>query len=259
MIPIMETFYSIQGEGKRAGVGSIFMRTALCNFSCPGFKVEYPDPKDPQKVKYGCDSFYAVDTGFKKSWDYIQNYDEIISLIDSKLPTFSRHNLFKPDIVLTGGEPLIFWKDEDYQKVIAHYVTRGHKITVETNASTDIDFTRKYQKEISFSMSVKLSNSGEPENKRINISNITNILENTENSYLKFVVNPETWDNDFEEIKSLLKSIPVYVKDIYLMPIGDKIDTLEENAKFVFEKAMELGFHYSDRQHIRIYDNKPGV
>ena len=256
MIPVMETFYSIQGEGTRAGVGSIFVRTGMCNFRCPGFKVEYT--VDGEK-RYGCDSYYAVDTAFKKEWDYLETYEEIIDLIDSKLPTFSRHNLFKPDIVFTGGEPLIFWKNDDYQKVLAHYITRGHKITIETNAALPIDFTRKYQKEINFSMSVKLANSGEPEHKRINIENITNILENTENSYLKFVVNKDTWDVDFAEIKTLLKAIPSYVESVYLMPLGDVVDVLESNAGFVFEKAMELGFKYSDRLHIRIFDNKPGV
>jgi 7-carboxy-7-deazaguanine synthase len=259
MIPVMECFSSIQGEGSRAGVGSIFLRTALCNFQCPGFKVEYPDPKDPTKVKYGCDSFYSVDPGYKKEWDYLQGYEEIIDVIDAQIPKYSRHNLFKPDIVLTGGEPLIYWKDEDYQKMLAHYVTRCHKITIETNASIDIDFARKYQKEIAFSMSVKLDNSGELESKRINIKNITNILENTEGSYLKFVVNEENWEKDFVEIKNLLKSTPTYVENIYLMPMGDTIETLEKNAKFVFERAMELGFHYSDRLHIRIFDNRAGV
>lgn len=253
----MECFYSIQGEGSRAGAPAIFLRTGLCNFSCKGFGVKYTTPDG--KVKHGCDSFYSVDTSFKKEWDYLQNYEELIDLVDSMIPTFSRHNMTKVDIILTGGEPLILWKDNDYQKMLAHYITRGHKLTIETNSSIDIEFTRKYQKEIIFSMSTKLANSGEPQQKRINIPNITNILENTSGSYLKFVINKDTWDTDFEEIKYILKAIPSYVEDIYLMPLGDVTDVLEKNAKFTFEKAMELGFKYSDRHHIRIYNNKVGV
>ena len=259
MIPIMEIFYSIQGEVARTGVPSVFIRTGLCNLKCSGFKVEYPDPKDPLNVKYGCDSFYSVDSGFSKEWAFYENYEEVVDRVDKCLPTLSRHNLMKPDIIFTGGEPLIHWKNEQYQRLISHYITRGHKVTIETNASLPITFSKKYQNDIMFSMSVKLSNSGEEEQKRINIENITNILENTKNSYLKFVVNSEEWDKTYGEIKKILKSVPVYIENVYLMPMGDVIHRLEANAKFVFEKCMELGFHYSDRLHIRIFDNKPGV
>jgi len=184
---------------------------------------------------------------------------DLVNEIDSKIPEFSKHNLIKPDIVFTGGEPLIYWNNKEYQKLLAHYISRGHHVTIETNASLDIDFNRKYQEEIQFSMSVKLSNSGEPKHKRINIENITNIMENSKNSYLKFVVNKDSWDEDFEEIKEILKDIPYYVENVYLMPMGDTKEVLEKNAKFTMEKCIELGFLYSDRIHIRIWDNEPGV
>lgn len=256
MIPIMEAFYSIQGEGLRAGTGSVFVRTALCNFRCSGFGVKY---ETGDSIKCGCDSYYAVDPFFKKDWEYYDSYEEIIDLIDSKIPVFSRHNLFKPDIVFTGGEPLLYWKDENYQKVLAHYITRGHKVTIETNAALSIQFTRKYQREIMFSMSVKLTGSGEEKHKRVNIENITNIIENTSDSYLKFVTAEASWDEDYTEIKNILKDTPVYINDVYLMPMGDTIEKLTTNAKFVFDKARELGFKYSDRLHIRVFNNEVGV
>lgn len=259
MIPLMEVFYSIQGEGSRAGQPSVFVRTGLCNLKCPGFKVEYPDPKDASKVKYGCDSFYSVDNGFSKEWDYHQDYLEIVEKIDNCIPEFSRHNLVKPDIVFTGGEPLIHWNEPQYQRLLSHYISRGHKVTIETNAALPIEFTRKYQNDIMFSMSVKLSNSGEKKSKRINMENITRILENSDSSYFKFVVNKDTWEEDYQEIREILLEVPTYVNNVYLMPMGDIRETLESNAKFTIEKAMELGFAYSDRLHIRIWDNEPGV
>lgn len=257
MINIQELFYSIQAEGKQMGVPSVFVRTGLCNFTCAGFKVPYMDPITHEE-KFGCDSYYAVDKNFKNTWTPYLDYMDLVTDIDAVIPYFGKMSLTKPDIVLTGGEPLIFWKDEMYQRVISHYISRGHKVTIETNASLDIEFTRKYQEEIIFSASVKLSCSGEPEHKRFNIETLTKIAEYAPNSYLKFVTSVETWEQDIKEIKSLLSEIPVYM-DIYLMPLGDTRETLEKNARFVIEKSMELGFKYSDRIHIRIWDNKQGV
>jgi len=257
VINICEIFYSIQGEGVRAGSPSVFVRTGLCNFQCRGFAVPYRDPETGEE-KFGCDSFYSVDKNFKKDWTPYVDYLDLVHDIDKTIPDFGPFSLTKPDIVFTGGEPLILWNNKNYQRVISHYISRGHKVTIETNAALDIEFTRKYQEEIIFSASVKLSVSGEPEHKRFNIETLTKIAENTPNSYLKFVTSVESWDRDYEEINNLLKEIPVYM-NIYLMPLGDTKETLERNSKFVIEKSMELGFMYSDRLHIRIWDNKQGV
>ena len=257
MYNLMEVFYSIQGEGSRMGVPSVFVRSSLCNFTCAGFKVEYEDPKTGEK-KYGCDSYYSVDPAFKKTWETITDFEVLVEKIDATIPNFGKGSLTKPDIVLTGGEPLIYWKDPVFQRTISHYISRGHKVTIETNGAMDINFTREYQKEIMFSASVKLSNSGELESKRINIDTLTKMFEQSPSSYLKFVVSKDTWEQDYKEIKQLLKDLPVYAT-VYLMPMGDTIKTLEKNAKFTIEKAMELGHMYSDRIHIRIWDNEPGV
>lgn len=257
MIYIMEMFYSVQGEGLRTGVPSIFVRTGLCNFSCQGFGVEYEDPKTNEK-KFGCDSFYSVNKNFKDTWKPYTDFMELVNDILSKFPDYGEHSLSKPDIVFTGGEPLLYWKDEIYQRTLAYFISRGYKVTIETNGALDIEFTREYQKEIIFSTSVKLSLSGEPEHKRINIDTLTKIAENTKNSYLKFVISKNTWEQNKEEIDKILFEIPVYI-DVYLMPLGDVKSTLEDNAKFVIEKAMKCGFKYSDRLHIRIWNNEVGV
>jgi organic radical activating enzyme len=67
MLEVNEIFGpTIQGEGKRMGNISYFIRFGGCNFNCKGFGCEYTDPKGNNKV--GCDSWYAVDQSFKKNW-----------------------------------------------------------------------------------------------------------------------------------------------------------------------------------------------
>jgi organic radical activating enzyme len=257
MINICEIFSSIQGEGQRTGRNSIFVRTGLCNFNCPGFGVAYEDPKTGE-IQYGCDSFYSVNPGFKKDWKQYIDYKELVDDILAVIPDYGVYNLLRPDIVFTGGEPLVYWEDETYQRTLAYFVSRGHKVTIETNAAMDIEFTREYQKQIQFSQSVKLSCSGEPQHKRINPSTLIKIAENSPSSYLKFVVSKSTWNQDYEEIKIILDTIPVYV-DVWLMPLGDTVETMAMNQKFTAEKCIERGFSYSHRVHISVWNNLAGV
>lgn len=245
---------TIQGEGRRAGHISYFIRFGGCNFRCSGFGVEYTDPDG--NVKYGCDSYYSVDPKFKKNWSFL-SYTEIIESFNELLKP-SSDAVTKPDIVITGGEPTMYWNNEDFQKFLIYYISRGHKITIETNASLDIEFDKDYQKEIIFSMSVKLKNSGEPEHKRINVKNITNILENTKKSYFKFVISKENIVETEIEILELLKEIPYYT-DVYLMPMGETNEVLNENSLATAEMAIKNNWQYTDRLHIRLWDNKMGV
>lgn len=258
MLAISELFGpTVQGEGSRAGNISFFIRFSGCNFSCPGFGVEYVCPKTGEK-KVGCDTFYAVDRSFKQEWE-LMGYTEMVEKMDSLMKD-SDLSASKPDIVITGGEPTLYWKNKEFQNFLIHYISRGHKITIETNGSIDIEFTKSYQKEIIFSMSVKLEVSGEPEHKRINNDNLTNILENTKGSYFKFVVGGTQQQIDAigEEISLILRDIP-WLADVYLMPLGQTTEELNKNALSTVNLAIKKGWKYTDRLHIRIWESKRGV
>lgn len=255
MLPLMENFLSIQGEGARAGHISVFVRFGGCNFSCAGFGVEYKDPKTGES-KYGCDSFYSVDRGFKKTWDFL-SYSDIVEKINKNISEAGLEST-KPDIVITGGEPTMYWNNTEFQSLLIYYISRGHKITIETNGSLDITFDKAYQRDVIFSMSVKLAVSGEPEHKRINIDNLTTILENSPDSYFKFVVEGKHKDAVGDEIEAIIKEIPWY-SDIYLMPLGETTKVINENALPTAELAIKKGWKYSDRLHIRLWEDLPGV
>ena len=254
MLEVNEIFGpTIQGEGKLVGNLSIFIRFGKCNFKCVGFNVEYETPSGVKKC--ACDSYYAVDMEFKNSWKSYENYLDIVNEVDKLLENCNYKN--RVDIVITGGEPLLYWNNQEFQNLIKHYINKNHKLTIETNASLNIDFQEDYQKKIIFSMSVKLSNSLEPLKKRVNKSTLTKILENTKESYLKFVIGNDFLENAIVEIEDILKNIPQC--EVYLMPLGDSSEAIDINSEKVVNLAIKYGFKYSDRLHIRIWNNKRGV
>jgi len=240
---------TIQGEGKRVGNPSVFIRFGKCNMQCPGFEVEYETPSGIKKCS--CDSFYASDIAFRDEWKKYESSKPLIEEINTILPNYL------VDIVITGGEPLLYWKDVEFQKLLKYYIDRNYHITIETNASIDIELTQPWHKEILFSMSVKLSNSGEHLNKRININTLNNILNTSKESYLKFVLDVDILPLASKEIEDILKQVPKC--DVYLMPLGDTADIIDKNSLSVIEYALEKGYKYSDRLHIRVWNNKRGV
>ncbi|WP_320036014.1 7-carboxy-7-deazaguanine synthase QueE [Halarcobacter sp.] len=249
MLEINEIFGpTIQGEGKLVGTPSIFIRFGKCNMKCVGFNVEYETPSGIKKCS--CDSYYAVDTAFKDQWHKMSTED-IIKKVEELKPNYN------VDIVITGGEPLLYWNNEEFQSLLKYYIENNYKITIETNASLDIEFTKEYQKEILFSMSVKLSNSLEPIKKRINNNTLTKILENTKDSYLKFVIDKKFIKEATKEIDNIVNEIPK--AEVYLMPMGDTAAQINENSEAVIDMAIEKGYKYCDRLHIRVWDNKRGV
>ena len=251
MLDVSEIFGpTIQGEGRRVGRPSIFIRFARCNFSCSGFAVEYITPEG--ETKQGCDTYYAVDPCFKKQWQRCTS----AQIIDQVEQLTSNVN-YPIDIVITGGEPLLFWKRKAFQELLKHFVDHQHLVTIETNASLDIVIDQPYQQQLIFSMSVKLINSGELERKRINIDALNTILTNCQQSYFKFVVDRQNAAQCIEEIQRITSVLPN--TDVYLMAQGDTVSSLSENDQAVIDLCIEHNYIYADRTHIRIWDDQRGV
>jgi organic radical activating enzyme len=236
MLPLVESFYSFQGEGKFAGSPSIFVRLGGCNLGCAGFGVKDGDIT-------GCDSIKAV--YYEHTWKKIDNLIEVIK-------KYLKNLEFLPDIVITGGEPLLHYQNRVLLEFLEYFISLGHRITFETNATIAIDF-EKYPiyKEIIFSMSVKLENSGELESRRINHKAIDSIVKNTKESFLKFVLKEKS-----DEIKEITKQYPNTL--IYCMPMGSTAKELAKNDKAVANFCIQNGYNYVDRMHIRLWDNEEG-
>ena len=87
---LVESFLSIQGEGKYAGRLAFFFRFAGCNLRCAGFGGERVSPKTGEILR-GCDTIRAVFTNHFE-------HEEILNLAQllNKIPNLSGLSCFLP-------------------------------------------------------------------------------------------------------------------------------------------------------------------
>jgi organic radical activating enzyme len=252
MIYLVEHFYSIQGEGKFVGTPSLFFRFGGCNMRCVGFGCKEMAPDGTEVL--GCDTVYAVNKEhFANKWVPVESHQELLNVLDLyELPC-------AVDIVLTGGEPLIYANDLEFVKFLEALDERGHRITFETNGSLNVDFEKYpiYRKCI-FALSVKLSNSQEPLAKRLRGDVIFNIASNAQDAFFKFSIDKDSINMALEdEIESITIHSPQ--TKVYCMPLGGSKAEVEANTEPLIEFCKAKGYNFSDRLHIRIWDENKGV
>jgi len=249
---LVEHFYSIQGEGKFVGTPSLFFRFGGCNMKCEGFGCTEIAPDGVEVL--GCDTVYAVNKEhFSKDWILITQTKELLNILNLyELP-------YAVDIVLTGGEPLVYANDKIFIEFLQQLHKKGHRITFETNGSLDVDF-EKYPvfKECVFALSVKLSNSKETYKKRVNPHAINSLATNSKDAFFKFSIDEESINMGLEEeIEDILANAPK--TQVYCMPLGGNKTEVEKNTKPLIEFCKSKGYNFSDRLHIRVWDANKGV
>ena len=259
MIYLVEHFYSIQGEGKYTGRPSLFIRLGGCNMKCEGFGCRETAPDGVEVL--GCDTVYAVNKEhFSHNWVPINSSQELLNILDLyELPPSTKEDRHSVDIVLTGGEPLIYANEDIFVEFLNQLHENGYRICFETNGSLGVDF-EKYPvyKECIFALSVKLSNSKEPLRKRVNGDVIFSLASNSKEAFFKFSIDAESITLGLEEeIKDILVHSPK--TEVYCMPVGGSKLEVEKNTEPLIEFCKAKGYNFSDRLHIRIWDQNKGV
>ena len=219
---------------------------------CEGFGCI--EKTDDGKEVLGCDTVYAVNKEhFSKNWASIENAQELLNVLNLyELPE-------AVDIVLTGGEPLIYANNPIFIEFLEALVENGHSITFETNGSLNVDFDEyPVYRECFFALSVKLSNSHEPLSKRIRGDIIYNIASNAKDAFFKFSIDAESINLGLEEeLSEILQHSPK--TKVYCMPLGGNKEEVELNTEPLIEFCKVKGYNFSDRLHIRIWDINKGV
>ncbi len=194
---VTEIFTSLQGEGTRIGMRSTFVRLSRCNLSCAW-----------------CDTTYSWKAGEMVD-PTIMTPAEIVSQVHA------------PDVVLTGGEPML-QKLEPLLDLL-----EGHFVTVETNGT----MFRPDPRVGLWSVSPKLGTSQQKPNKRVLREYVSQVPDKLQ---LKFVVGGR---EDLDAVKALLEELPGSERvPIVLQPVGipgETRDAYSQKLARLFEDEIQ--------------------
>ena len=184
---VNEIFYSIEGEGKRAGQLAVFIRLAGCNICC----------------SY-CDTKYAL--------KHDQGTEMSIPEILSKVEELAGSDL--KNVTLTGGEPLIH---EHVYDLIDELMEGGYEVNVETNGTILPELDSRYHS-LFYTMDYKSLSSGQTD--KMNEEAIKNLHSA---DVLKFVVSDI---KDLLQAVDVVNKYRPEAK-IYVSPVFGKIEPKE--------------------------------
>lgn len=233
---ITELFHSIQGEGKLAGVPSVFIRTMGCNLRC-----------------VWCDTPYS-------SWEPVGTEMSIAEIIAKTLACNTSH------VVLTGGEPLL---QPELPELITQLKGHGKHITIETAGTLWQDLPAGIHIDLA-SVSPKLSNSTPHQRdggrfaimhdkQRINLEVLHCFASSPAilDSQWKFVVSTP---DDLAEIHALIRQLPpIPPHNILLMPEGITPEALAQKSRWLADLCKQHNHRFAPRLHIALYGNTPGT
>jgi organic radical activating enzyme len=287
---------TIQGEGMRTGVMSVWVRTFGCNLECNGFFQNEPTKPEtyilPYKgvdftkitkmedlpvFDYGCDSSYSWSAKYKhltEDYTTASLADKVYSLLPGgkfKHPVTGQTY----DFCITGGEPMMQQKqtvallnhmmDLDNFPYDIQIETNGTKalspelaeMITKTTAGTFVGSINWF-----WSISPKLFNvSGETDDIAWKPGYIRDYFDCNPKGWLKFVV------NDREETWTELKRKVAQLRDcgcnfpVMIMPVGATASQQMDSKVLgkIADRAVREGYHVSGRLHAILWGNTIGV
>ena len=119
------------------------------------------------------------------------------------------------------------------------------------------NWTKSRKDQLTFSVSPKLSVSGEKKEEAI-LPEIVTMYEWFGFTYLKFVVATQEDADEAEEAVNAYRK-KGFRGPVYLMPLGGVESVYSLNNRCVAELAMKKGWRYSDRLQVPLFKNEWGT
>jgi 7-carboxy-7-deazaguanine synthase len=254
---IAEIFRSLQGEGRLAGVESVFIRASGCNLHCRYCDTDYASRSANGRempVEEILDAVYRCAASDPPN--HLKSLDFRLSTLDSQLSTLDSR---PHHAVITGGEPMLF----DETVLLSRSLRQaGWHVTIETNGTRYLPVACDLM-----SISPKLSNStpaaengdgwhARHESERRASAMMERLI--AEYDYqLKFVIDaPE----DCREVKRYLDSMPRIDRSrVLLMPQGTDRILLADKAHWLEPYCRNHGLTFCPRKQIEWFGPGRGM
>jgi organic radical activating enzyme len=246
-------FYTLEGEGRYIGYPSVFMRMAMCNLTCIGFKsVDSPN---------GCDSYISWSKKNKMT------FEEVAQLFEKN----EYHERLKEGALLklTGGEPFIQQKNLlEFIKFIRDrwgFVNYSKTLTKEDAVKPllHIDFETNgtlmpdpewflLGVKVTFTTSPKLSNNGDPVDKRFKPDVLRFLVE--QDACFKFVAKQESDLSEVLENYLNNSEVGLHSSQVWIMPMCGSREELLVTGPVVADLCKKYNFKFSNRMHLQLWN-----
>lgn len=187
MYKVNEIFVSIDGEGVRTGLPTVFIRLYGCNLKC-----SYCD------TRYSCENSEYTEMSLMDILEQVLSYGV-------------------PRVTLTGGEPLIH---EGVKDLINSLVVNDIEVNIETNGAVDLsDFWEfRYSSKVIITMDYKCASSGMEDKMKL-----WNLKLLQPKDVIKFVVSNY---NELEKMEYILEESECKAQP-YVSPVFGAIEPKE--------------------------------
>lgn len=224
---------TVQGEGPSTGRRCGFIRLGGCNLEC-----------------VWCDTPYTWDWKGKNG----QRFDPSAELRDMDPETLvamlTRMNVDMA--VITGGEPLV--QSSGVADLVSRLNAAGMSVEIETNGTRPIPAGLTGRR-VRFNVSPKLSNSGEPYEKRVKPAVLSGFAERADTAF-KFVVADQA---ELGEVREIVEAAHVHASQVWVMPEGKTPEAVSAGVAAIADAAIRYGWNVTPRLHVIVWGDRRGV
>lgn len=228
-----QVFLTRQGEGPTAGENAVFLRLQGCNLTC-GFCDSQGtwNPADPQFREH-------------ERWSIESTAQRIVKCAQGACKR----------LVITGGEPAL--QQEYIAQFFAHRLLAEWAVEIETNGTIAVQKLLPFNDRIQLNISPKLSNSGEPPERRIVPQSLDFLMAHFQYC-LKFVAaTPADVHEAARDYRPFLETITPENRRsrVYISPMGTASHQIQEIRNALRSVVEGYGWTLGDR--LQIHQNIP--